>query len=265
MLKLIKTSLPTIVLFIGFGLVASSAATSPNLNADVLYGCVTPVNGNLTRVSTTPPTCPKNTSLITWGAKGAQGNAGAQGPAGIQGIKGDKGDTGSQGHEGQQGVHGLQGFTGMTGATGDQGPHGEIGSKGEQGDAGPKGDAGPQGAAGPSDLYVFSGVVEQCGYNSAGNIMASMTLPAGSYWLDVFSTYYANYSPVTPPYISLPNKSVSLMTGDYWGSTATSVTGFTFATLSESTTVSIRCSDRANYNLQKFTALKVADIHQISN
>lgn len=194
MFKLIKTSLPTIVLFIGFGLVASSAATSPNLNADVLYGCVTPVNGNLTRVSTTPPTCPKNTSLITWGAKGAQGNAGAQGPAGIQGIKGDKGDTGSQGPEGQQGVQGLQGFTGMTGATGDQGPQGEIGSKGEQGDTGPKGDAGPQGAAGPSDLYVFSGTANyQCSMSSP---LASMTLPAGSYRVEakLASWFYRNWA-----------------------------------------------------------------------
>jgi len=261
--KLLKTSLHTVVLFVGFGLVASAAATSPNLNADVLYGCVTPVNGNLTRVSTTPPTCPKNTSLITWGAKGAQGNVGAQGPVGLQGIKGDKGDTGSQGPEGQQGVQGLQGFTGMTGATGDQGPQGEIGSKGEQGDTGPKGDVGPQGAAGSSDLYVFSGVVAQC-TDSPGDVMATMTLPAGSYIVDVFTTYYTYSTPLTLPTISAANRNASLIDLDGAYNYGRAM-GNMNVTLDEPGAISLRCGGRASFGLQRFTAQKVGQIHLTQN
>jgi hypothetical protein len=253
MIKVLRRSIPTVVLFVGFGLVASAAASSPTTSPEVLYGCVTPVYGNLTKVGIKPPKCPRNSPMISWGSQGPAG------PQGITGAAGPKGETGLQGPVGQQGIQGLQGLTGPQGSTGDQGIQGEVGPKGDQGETGPKGDAGP------SDLYVFSGVVEQCGDNSAGNIMASMTLPAGSYWIDFFSYYSANYSPVTPPFLSLPNRNVWLSAGDYYGSAATSVSGSTFATLSESATISIRCNARANYYLQKFTALKVADIHQLTN
>jgi len=108
---LLRKSVPTVVLFLGFGLVASAAAT-PSLSSDVLYACVTPVNKNLTRVSTSPPVCPSPSTMITWSAKGEQGPAGAQGPAGVQGAKGD---TGAQGPVGPQGLQGLQGIMGLQG------------------------------------------------------------------------------------------------------------------------------------------------------
>lgn len=246
--KFFRKTLPTVVLFTGFGLVASAAATSPNLNADVLYGCVTPVNGNLTKVSITPPTCPRKSSLITWGARGSQGPAGIQGPTGAQGPAG---------------IQGIQGLTGPAGAVGNQGLQGEVGPKGERGEAGIQGDVGPQGAAGPSDLYVFSGTLASCGHYSAGQAMASMTLPAGSYIIDVFTTYYANYSPIPVPTISSPGKTIPLveLAGGNWGKAMGSMP----VTLSETGTISVNCGDRAGYSLQRFTALKVGQINLATN
>jgi len=130
---LMKKSLPTVVLFIGFGLVASAGATTPSFNSDVLYACVTPVNKNLTRVSTTQPTCPANSTLITWGARGAQGPAGIEGPAGPQGLKGDSGLQGLIGLQGQKGDQGIQGNQGDKGDSGLQGPVGQEGIQGPQG------------------------------------------------------------------------------------------------------------------------------------
>ena len=146
MFGLMKKSLPTVVLFIGFGLVASAGAATPNLNSDVLYGCVTPRNGNLTRISTTPPTCPANTSMITWGARGAQGPIGAQGATGSQGPKGDKGDVGLQG---------LMGLPGPIGPTGPQGIQGEIGERGATGDSGATGIQGPMGPQGTRKTWAL--------------------------------------------------------------------------------------------------------------
>ena len=273
-----KNSLSATVLLLAFGIAAGASATTPTPTVDVLYGCLTPKNGNLTRISNTAPTCPRNSTLITWSAKGEKGDQGEQGPIGLTGAKGDTGLQGPQGEQGLQGLTGDQGpkgDTGLQGLMGIQGPQGEQGLQGLTGAQGPKGDQGIQGSkgdtgapgaqgpVGPSNLYVFTGTVTQCGYYSAGEVMASMTLPAGSYLVDVFSTYYANYSPVPVPSISTPDKSVPLieLVGGNWGK----VMGYTYVTLTETGTISIKCGDRASYGLQRFTALKVGEINPITN
>lgn len=54
-------------------------------SSQVIYACVTGVNGNITKVSNTPKTCPKGTTPISWNMAG---------PKGDQGIPGTKGDPG---------------------------------------------------------------------------------------------------------------------------------------------------------------------------
>jgi len=87
---------------IAFALVAAIAMTSGgfafgqsvnNVSSDqVIYACVTGVNGNITKVSNTPKTCPRGTTPLSWNMVGPKGDQGIQG---IQGIQGDKGDVGS--------------------------------------------------------------------------------------------------------------------------------------------------------------------------
>jgi len=66
-----------------------------NVSSDqVIYACVTGVNGNITKVSNTPKTCPKGTTPISWNMVGPKGDQGLQGIKGLQGAKGDKGEQG---------------------------------------------------------------------------------------------------------------------------------------------------------------------------
>ncbi|NDC47684.1 MAG: hypothetical protein EBZ61_01130 [Micrococcales bacterium] len=86
---------------LAFAFVAALAMTSGgfafgqsvnNVSSDqVIYACVTGVNGNITKVSNTPKTCPRGTTPISWnmvGPKGEQGIQGVQGPKGDQGVQG---------------------------------------------------------------------------------------------------------------------------------------------------------------------------------
>jgi hypothetical protein len=86
---------------LAFAVVAALAMTSGgfaygqsvnNVSSDqVIYACVTGVNGNITKVSNTPKTCPKGTTPISWNMVGPKGEQGLQG---LQGLKGDQGVTG---------------------------------------------------------------------------------------------------------------------------------------------------------------------------
>ena len=69
----------------------------------VIYACVTGVNGNITRVSNTPKTCPKGTTPISWNMVGPKGDSGLQGVQGLPGPKGDKGLDGVSGSTGGSG------------------------------------------------------------------------------------------------------------------------------------------------------------------
>jgi hypothetical protein len=94
--------------------------------------------------------------------------------------------------------------------------------------------------------------------------MASMTLPAGSYIIDVFTTYYTYSTPLTLPTISAPNQSSSLndLDGNYSFGRAM---GNMNVTLEEAGTISLKCGGRASFGLQRFTAQKVGQIHLIQN
>lgn len=68
-----------------------------------IYGCVTGVNGNITRVKVVPHTCPAGTTPIEWAVAGSQGLQGSKGDAGIQGPAGEPGPQGEQGLKGEPG------------------------------------------------------------------------------------------------------------------------------------------------------------------
>lgn len=69
-----------------------------NVSSDqVIYACVTGVNGNIIKVSNSPKTCPRGTSPISWNMLGPKGDAGPQGVSGEKGQKGDQGPMGSGG------------------------------------------------------------------------------------------------------------------------------------------------------------------------
>ena len=104
-------------------------AQSNNVSSDqVIYGCVTGINGNIVKVSNAPHLCPSNTSPIYWNVAGL---AGATCPQGLQGLTGTTGPQGLQGLTGTTGPQGLQGLTGATG------PQGLVGPRGDKGDSAP--------------------------------------------------------------------------------------------------------------------------------
>jgi hypothetical protein len=92
---------------LAFAVVAALAMTSGGFafgqsvntvsSDQVIYACVTGINGNITKVSNTQKTCPKGTTPISWNMVG---------PKGDQGIKGEQG---SQGQDGAQGPIGQSG------------------------------------------------------------------------------------------------------------------------------------------------------------
>ena len=89
---------------LAFAVVAALAMTSGgfafgqsvnNVSSDqVIYACVTGVNGNITKVSNTPKTCPKGTTPISWNMAGPKGD---QGFKGLDGLKGERGEQGKPG------------------------------------------------------------------------------------------------------------------------------------------------------------------------
>ena len=96
---------------IAFALVAAIAMTSGgfafgqsvnNVSSDqVIYACVTGVNGNITKVSNTPKTCPRGTTPLSWNMVGPKGDQGIQGVPGVQGIPGAKGEPGQNSLSGE--------------------------------------------------------------------------------------------------------------------------------------------------------------------
>ena len=109
-----KSSIGLLVIALFFG---SSALAVGALN--------TPVDGynfcvnNTTKVVSFPAAkkCPKGSTLINFGARGATGPKGDAGVAGPQGPKGDAGVAGPQGAKGDVGVAGLSGLNGVNGSS----------------------------------------------------------------------------------------------------------------------------------------------------
>ena len=74
-------------------------AASPNWvnSGQVIYACVTGVNGNITKVSNVDHSCPRGSTPIYWNQQGLKGDTGLKGD---QGVKGDRGDQGPAGADG---------------------------------------------------------------------------------------------------------------------------------------------------------------------
>jgi hypothetical protein len=93
-----------------------------------------------------------------------------------------------------------------------------------------------------------------------------MTLPAGSYIVDVFTTYYT-YGGNVLPSISAPNQSASLIDLDGSYSYGRAM-GNLNVTLAETGVISIKCGNWSRFDsfgLQRFTAQKVGQIHLTPN
>ena len=94
----------------GYALGASSPFSIDSTKP--FYGCVTGINGNITKISNSPHTCPNGSVPIYFnsaGPKGATGDTGPAGPIGLQGSRGATGDTGPAGPIGLQGPKGDSG------------------------------------------------------------------------------------------------------------------------------------------------------------
>jgi hypothetical protein len=91
---------------------------------------------------------------------------------------------------GPTGPAGPQGSAGPPGAQGPAGPAGPAGPTGPKGAPGPQGPAGPQGLAGPpgTSAEVFSVTSPAVDLTIFGKSIASLTLPAGQYWITFTST-----------------------------------------------------------------------------
>ena len=189
----------------------------------VIYACVTGVNGNITKVSNTPKTCPKGTTPISWNMVGPKGDQGIQGLQGIQGVQGLKGDDGAQG---------LQG---------------------------------PIGETGPSDLYTFTGTVNRCEYGERGKLMAALSVPAGSYLVDVFGAlyWYPNFDGA--PYVSAQSKDFDLTEVGPSLYAWNKFTGSFVVTLSDSDQITLRCGGFGAFRIERFTALKIGSVHKLTN
>ena len=96
----------------------------------------------------------------------------------------------SVGAAGPAGAAGSPGPTGPQGVAGSQGPQGPIGATGATGTAGQAGPAGPTGATGPAGLTNIyhtapnsNGTPIEITSSNAFYTVATLTLPAGNYWI----------------------------------------------------------------------------------
>jgi hypothetical protein len=62
--------------------IAIAQVGSGDSNTQVIYGCVTGLNGNIVKVSNVAHACPKNTTAISWNVVGPKGDQGIPGPKG---------------------------------------------------------------------------------------------------------------------------------------------------------------------------------------
>jgi hypothetical protein len=81
-----KNSKVVIGAVIGLVLASSGIAIaqvgSEDSSTQVIYGCVTGLNGNIVKVSNVAHACPKNTTAINWNVVGPKGDQGIPGPKG---------------------------------------------------------------------------------------------------------------------------------------------------------------------------------------
>lgn len=125
-----------------------------------IFSCVSVDTGDL-RIVNADDTCALGEERLVWNQRGLPGPRGRQG---------EQGPRGAQGPQGVPGVMGPQGAPGPQGVPGPQGLPGEVGNPG------------PQGPIGPSD--GFSAVLSDDTFSDAPVVLATLTLPAGTYLVD---------------------------------------------------------------------------------
>jgi hypothetical protein len=148
---------------LGAALVAPAIAARDDATAKIVprvFSCVTEATGEL-RIINADDTCAANEERLVWNQRGLPGPRGKQGPQGTQGA---------QGAQGPQGLQGATGASGPQGAPGPQGLPGDVGNPG------------PQGPIGPSD--GFSVALRDDTFSDAPVVLATLTLPAGTYLVD---------------------------------------------------------------------------------
>lgn len=145
---------------LGAALVAPAIAARDDATRQIvprIFSCVTVDTGEL-RIINADDTCATGEERLAWNQRGLPGPRGKQGPQGTQGA---------------QGPQGVPGATGAQGVPGPQGLPGNVGNPGP---------AGPQGPIGPSD--GFSAALSDDTFSDAPVVLATLSLPAGTYLVD---------------------------------------------------------------------------------
>jgi hypothetical protein len=158
-------------------------------------------------------------------------------------------------------------------------PKATPGAQGAQGPQGTQGPSGAEGAAGPSDIYVAGAVGGDIPLNPGPEaILASITVPAGSYLLGAKVGLQAQSHGSSPPevYCMLREKSAYAVGDPYWdlsGATVTTVGAYGKATLSLASadtftgerTVRLVCNNPSGDGIDSWNArvwaIKTANLH----
>ena len=151
---------------LGAALVAPAIAARDDATRAVvprIFSCVTVDTGEL-RIINADDTCAVGEERLAWNQRGLPGPRGKQG---------DRGPQGAQGPQGPQGAQGVPGATGPQGVPGPQGVAGKVANPGPMG---------PQGPIGPSD--GFSAALADDTFSDAPVVLATLSLPAGTYLVD---------------------------------------------------------------------------------
>jgi len=219
-------SRPTTFLLI-FGLLVGSTTLAFGSFNTPATGYILCVNSK-TSVVTFPGTekCPKGTTRLSLGAKGAKGEPGTPGIPGTPGTPGTPGVTGATGLAGAIGIAGAPGVAGPGLLTGFGPPTSQTGKNGDSyidrnrailygpkgsdnwgdassiaGPAGPAGATGPAGPAGGSAVYLSSyndTNTDLNGYDGTATLV--LTLPtvtvAGTYWMTLHADIQQGNAPV---------------------------------------------------------------------
>jgi hypothetical protein len=231
------------------GGVAFGAGVDATPTGTTYFACL--VNGKLTKVGTSSPTCPAPGKAISWNSQGASGATGAQGPAGANGLTNFDlaQQNGYQGTLSQwiSSLIGPQGPSGLTGTTGPAGPTGPTGAAGPTGATGPTGSIGPTGATGPQGPAGISSVFQTHGagapISEAGlSVVASLTLPAGNYLLAAIIPVTQNVPGLDQCDLTQPGSTLTYQNVEPYTASNT----YVVSDLSLSTTVALTASTTIN-------------------
>jgi hypothetical protein len=189
----------------GIGGFFATDTVAADATTPVTYsGCVLILTGALVEVTAgTPPPCFPLGVPISWNSGGPAGPAGAAGATGTTGA------------------------TGANGAAGPAGPVGPAGPTGATGPAGPTGATGATGAPGPANgpAYDYNeGGGDGTEIGSSYTTVATLTLPAGNYYLSYDGSIFDAGGPTSnvqcsifsdPNFATIDGGVVTVAPGDY--------------------------------------------------